>query len=278
MPTEKRINFGIKKSFMRKIIPVVVVLSILISCTNKFLQHSSLPENQDHLLLSVLWFQRSAEMQAMFYQGYNIARSSLAEKLNNSDNTKPKAVVLDIDETILNNSPFEAFQVINNVSYSDDLWNKWVNKTSAGPLPGALEFTRFAESKSLEVFYITNRESPIAYFPTLKNLNDKGFPFADSLHIIFKTSSSSKEDRRKTISTNYEILLLIGDNLADFDVVFDKRGEYLGFEAVKENINKFGERFIILPNPMYGPWINAATGSQQGETMREKILKALKAF
>jgi 5'-nucleotidase (lipoprotein e(P4) family) len=93
-----------------------------------------------------------------------------------------------------------------------------------------------------------------------------------------KTDMSSKETRRRTIAGKYNILMLIGDNLADFDAVFDRREEDLGFDAVDQNREKFGTEFIILPNPMYGPWINAAIKNQPGATTREKVLNALKGF
>jgi 5'-nucleotidase (lipoprotein e(P4) family) len=235
-------------------------------------------ENQDPLILSVLWFQKSPEMQAMYYQCYNNATKSLTEKLMNPENRKPKAVVMDIDETILDNSPVEAYQIINNVPYTDSLWNSWTDKAIAEPLPGALQFILFAKSQGVQVFYVTNRSRSTAYGSTLKNLRDQGFPFADSLHLVLKTTTSSKEERRQIIASEYEILLFVGDNIGDFDAVFDNREGDLVLNAVKQAENKFGDSFIILPNPMYGPWINAALKEQAGESVREKLVKSLKSF
>jgi 5'-nucleotidase (lipoprotein e(P4) family) len=217
---------------MRRIIYLFLILPLFSSCDNKSMTISNLPENQDQLILSVLWFQKSPEMQAMFYQCYNNATKSLTDMLKKSVDKRPKAVVMDIDETILDNSPVEAYQVLKNVIFSDSVWNRWTDKAVAEPLPGALEFILFAESQGVDVFYVTNRSSATAYNSTLSNLKDKGFPFADSLHLILKTSSSSKEERRQAIASRYEILLFIGDNLGDFDSVFESRGEDLGFAAV----------------------------------------------
>lgn len=263
---------------MRKTIFLIFLLQILISCKVKNTVTSSSENNQDQLLLAVLWYQQSAEMQALYYQGYNIAKLSLEKKLAKSSNTKPQAVILDIDETVLDNSPVEAFQIKNNVIFSDSLWLTWVKKGSAEPLPGALDFIRFAESKGVEVFYVTNRKSPFEFEPTIMNLREKGFPYADSLHVVMKKDISSKEFRRKAIAEKYDILLLIGDNLADFDAVFENRNDSLGFEAVRNNKDEFGNRFIILPDPMYGPWIDAAVRSAPGKTVKDKILQTLRSF
>ena len=263
---------------MRNVLIAVFVLSAFISCKDKSEILTSREENQDPLLLSVLWYQRSAEMQALYYQGYNIAKSALREKTGKSDNKKPKTVIMDIDETVLDNSPVEAYQVIENVPFSDSLWNRWVSLCSAEPLPGALDFTKFAESKGAEVFYVSNRTLSDSFEYTIKNLKSKGFPFADSIHVVLKTDLSSKEIRRMAIAEKYDIILLMGDNLADLDVVFEKRGDDLGFGAVNNNIKEFGTRFILFPNPMYGPWLNAAIKDITGNSNREKLMKSIISF
>jgi 5'-nucleotidase (lipoprotein e(P4) family) len=200
------------------------------------------------------------------------------EKTGKSVNKKPKAVIMDIDETVLDNSPVEAYQVINNVPFSDTLWNRWVSLCSAEPLPGALNFTRFAESKGVEIFYVSNRSAANSLGASIRNLAIKGFPFADSIHVVLKTDVSSKEKRRLAIAGKYDILLLMGDNLADLDTAFEKRGDDLGFGAVAGRFNEFGTRFIVFPNSMYGPWLNAAIKDITGNSNREKLMKSLISF
>jgi 5'-nucleotidase (lipoprotein e(P4) family) len=263
---------------MKKIATLIILSVLIISCSVTKPAEVSSTENQDQLLLSVLWFQKSAEMKALFYQGYNIAEKSLLEKIKSRSGQKPGAVIMDIDETILDNSPSEVFLIINNVPYSDQLWKKWVGNSTAEACPGALDFVNSARQNGIEIFYVTNRQQKDELQPTILNLNKLGFPYADTLHIVMKTDISSKEARRKTIAEKYDILMLIGDNLADFDSVFDNRGTDLGFGPVIQNKEKFGTEFIILPNPMYGPWINAAIQDKQGATTREKILNALNGF
>jgi 5'-nucleotidase (lipoprotein e(P4) family) len=263
---------------MKKNIVLTVIILLLFSCDKKQPVYNSSSENQDPLLLSVLWFQRSGEMKALYYQGYNIAKKSLTEKLRNNESVKLKAVIMDIDETVLDNSPLEAYQAINNVPFSDHLWKKWVYEAEAKPCPGALEFTQFAESLNVEVFYISNREIPDEFNPTLQNLINLGFPFADSIHLVLKDGAGSKESRRQSIAEKYDILILIGDNLADFDAVFDNREDDPCFNAVKSREKSFGSDYIILPNPMYGPWINAAIKETKGKNTKEKIIKSLTSF
>jgi 5'-nucleotidase (lipoprotein e(P4) family) len=277
MRFESRQSLNINYIKMNRLLALVIIVPFIYSC-NKMEKSNFQEENQDPLILPVLWFQKSGEMKALYYQGYNIAKISLTEKLVKQKNTRPNAIVMDIDETVLDNSPVEAYQVIKNLPFSDSLWKRWVKKGIAEPCPGALEFTKFADSLKVDVFYVSNRDMPEEFTPTLRNLRLLGFPFADSVHLILKTDDSSKETRRKTLAEKYNILLLIGDNLADFNVIFDKRGNDFGFNAVKSNANKFGTDYIVLPNPMYGPWINTATSVQQGATLKEKILKALKSF
>ena len=263
---------------MKKIIFLLFIVPVVFACGNKRLTEAPIANSQDQLLLSVVWYQKSPEMMAMYYQCYNNATKSLTEKLQKTDKLRPKAVVMDIDETILDNSLVEARQIINNEPYSDSLWKLWTDASIATALPGAREFTLFAQKQGVEIFYITNRSRETAFNSTISNLLKMGFPFADSTHLITKTTTSSKEERRKKVASDYEILLFIGDNMGDFDAVFDDRTTDLGFGAVKQNIEKFGDSYIILPNPMYGPWINAAANTQTGESQREKLVKSLNSF
>lgn len=267
----------LKRIRMKKLLLFTIII-ILLCCCNEKPNKNAIQENQDKMILSVLWYQKSGEMKALYYQGYNIAKTSLLDKLGKTKSSRPGAVIMDIDETLLDNSPVEALQIINNMPFSDSLWIRWVKKCKAEPCPGALDFTKFADSLNVEVFYVTNRELPDELAPTIQNMKLLGFPYADTTHLVLKSDNSSKEPRRKTLAENYNILMLIGDNLADFNVIFDKRENDPGSDAVKQNSGKFGTDYIILPNPMYGPWINAAISNQPGITEKEKILNALKSF
>lgn len=241
------------------------ILFILGSCNT---QNPENQNTQDHLIMSVLWYQKSAEMKAMYYQCFNWAKIKV--DIKSADQTDlPKAVVVDIDETMLDNSPFETNCIRTGIGYTKETWSEWTSKISAKALPGALEFSKYAQSKGVEVFYISNR-SVDEFDVTLKNLQQEGFAFADSSHLLLKTTTSSKKARRAIVKENYEIILLIGDNLGDFSEIFEDRSTNYGFQTVEENKDKFGDLFIMLPNPMYGSWENAVFEYQKGLSDQEK--------
>jgi len=234
-------------------------------------------DDQDHLILATLWFRKSAEMRALFYQCFRSAEIALAENLAWAGRTKPAAVVLDIDETLLDNSPFQGWQVLEKKEFNDDDWYRWVELAQAKPLPGAVEFTRYADSLGVEVFYVSNRTVQ-EMGATIENMADWGFVNADSTHMLLKETTSSKVERRALIEKDYEILLLVGDNLADHSGIYEKRGSDNGFAAVDADRRLFGTRYIVLPNPMYGNWLNDLLRTAPGDTEHEKLLNMLEGF
>lgn len=255
-----------------------IIILVLSSCSHQLSKTCNQQKdykNNEYLLQSVMWFQHSGEMRALYYQAYNIAKYSLNNYLEQSKSLTKKAVIVDIDETILDNSPFEAQMLLTDSIYSDGNWKHWVDKSIADTLPGALNFLNYAKSKGVEVFYISNR-AVLEVEPTLKNLKKFDFPFADEDHLLFKSDkSSSKEIRRKKIAQDYDIALLCGDNLGDFSAVFDNRIENQLNDSVDVHWADFGKRFIVLPNPMYGSWENQIYPNKKLNTFqRDSISRA----
>lgn len=202
---------------------------------------------------AVLWQQTSGEYRALAFQAYNFARLSLKEALWEQANSKPNCVIVDADETVLDNSVFQGHEIKKGVSFELTDWTKWTAMAAADTVPGALAFLKFAASKNVEVFYVTNRDQA-DYEGTLKNLQKFGFPNADATHLLVKTiASSDKEPRRQKILERYNVLLLCGDNLSDFSNVFYREGKDTKQE-VDALQHLFGTKFIVLPNPMYGDW------------------------
>lgn len=233
---------------------ILIVLFLAFTTSLSFGQQSKTSQNgNNHLLMATAWYQKSAEMRAIYYQTYYLAKLALETKLSKHDSRPHPAVVLDIDETVLDNSPFEVNCITTGQSYTPDFWKSWTNQASAKALPGAIDFLRFACDRGCEIFYISNRTKEELEM-TIKNMSMLEFPFADEQHILLRTETSDKTERRKTVDGKFSVILLIGDNLSDFDAVFDKRGPDFGFALVDSLNWRFGTDFIILPNPMYGDW------------------------
>ncbi len=246
----------------------IILLVIALLALNTVNAQTKPQKNNDHLIMAVLYQQQAAECKALYYQAFNLAKMMLDQDLANKKRKGKRAVVFDIDETILDNSPFEAAMITRYAAYPAD-WYIWTSLAKAKALPGAAEFLNYAASKGVAVFYITNRtESETAV--TLKNLKDQNFPMADTMHLIPKKNESSKENRRLKIMEKYRIVLLAGDNLADFSAVFDNTSLETRNAKTTELRNEFGKRFIVLPNTMYGDWENAMYNLYKTDTTLDK--------
>lgn len=255
---------------MRKIIFTLIILgSILSACCDRCKTEACQQNPNEHLVMSTLWYQRASECRALYYQAFNVAKLSLDQQLANSDNSKPKAVVVDIDETVLDNSPFETNSIRTGKSFTPALWDEWVNMAKAQATPGALEFLKYAESKGVETFYISNR-SVSATAKTLENLQNLGFPYADEKHILLKEKTSIKTARRKIVSSTHDILIFAGDNIGDFDEFFEDRSTNYGFDKLDSQKELFGKKYIVLPNPMYGSWEKQVLKSDKKLSPQEK--------
>jgi 5'-nucleotidase (lipoprotein e(P4) family) len=202
-------------------------------------------------LFSSMFQQRAAEYRALCIQGYNVARMRIDTYIAQS--SKPKAIITDIDETILDNSPYAVHQAYNGSEYTAPTWYEWTDKSAADTMPGAAAFLHYAASKNIEIIYITNREDR-ERASTLKNLQNFNLPNADEKHLYTKSTTSSKEARRQTVLQQYEIVLLMGDNLADLHVLFDKKTETERKNNVDALSAEFGKKLIIFPNVNYGDW------------------------
>ncbi|WP_336704676.1 5'-nucleotidase, lipoprotein e(P4) family [Chryseobacterium indologenes] len=207
---------------------------------------------RDGKIYAAFYQQRAAEYEALCLQAYNIATLRLDEALSQKSD-KPLAIVSDIDETFLDNSYYAVERSKMGKNYDQKTWEEWTAKGIATPLTGSQKFYQYAASKGIQVFYVTNRVEQERE-GTLKNLKKYNFPIQSDANLILRSKESSKETRRKDIAKNYNIVLLLGDNLADFSDIFDKKSETDRSSAVKNSANDFGKKFIIIPNVGYGDW------------------------
>jgi 5'-nucleotidase (lipoprotein e(P4) family) len=186
-----------------------------------------------------------------------------------------RAIVVDADETVLDNSRYQATLQKNRQSYDARTWTEWVKRAEAEAIPGAVEFLRYAASRGVRVFYITNRNLAEKE-ATAANLKKLGFPDVSDQTLLVRTDAktSSKEERRRGVGANYRIVLLMGDNLNDFAEIFDQSRTVADrLAAVERNKSQFGKRFIVLPNVMYGDWESAIYDYNFRLTEEEKAAK-----
>jgi 5'-nucleotidase (lipoprotein e(P4) family) len=234
-------------------ISLLTALALVIACSPVRDTPKAVP--QQYTLGATLWFQTSAEARALCYQAYHLAQLQLDRALRDLPRGAKGAVVLDIDETVLDNSPHQAKLLQTGESYPA-YWDEWVQRAEARALPGAAEFLRYAHSRGVALFYVSNRNAG-SLNATLTNLRAAGFPQADSAHVLLRGTASTKEPRRQEIGNTHRILLLVGDNLADFSDVFERATVEERAAAVDRLRSEFGSRFILLPNPIYGDWDRA---------------------
>lgn len=224
---------------------------------------------------AVIYQNSSAEVHRLYQQGYELARIRLDANLARP-HTKPPAVIVDIDETVLDNSPNNATDAVSGRTFTPSEWKKWTALARAKALPGAVEFLNYAVSKGCEVYYISNREMD-EEAATIKNLQDTGFPMADAAHVVPMEGTSDKTARRAEVAKSHYIALLVGDQLTDFDESFKARSVDHGkphVDALRDTLERY---FIMLPNPMYGTWLNSVAGKSDSLklTNKEHFLKTV---
>lgn len=225
-------------------------------------------------IYTAFYQQKAAEYNALCLQSYSLAKTALDEALSKSP-ANP-AIISDIDETILDNSAYAVKRALEGKEYTLETWQDWTSKSLADTLAGALAFFRYAKEKGVEVFYITNREESERE-GTARNLQKYGFPEPDQNHLLLKAGTSSKEARRQSVAANHTILLLLGDNLADFSADFDKKQMMERQANTMKAASQFGSRYIILPNPFYGDWEGSAFKYNYSLTPQQKdsVIKSL---
>lgn len=228
--------------------------------------------------MSVLWYQKAAETKALYLQGYNVATDHLKEILK-TPSDKPYSIVLDLDETVLDNSPYQVQNVKDGTAFNPKDWDVWVKKAAAKAVPGAKDFLQYADQNGVQIYYISDRTTS-QVDDTIKNLEKEGIPVQGRDHLMFlEEGVKSKEGRRQAVQEKTNLVLLFGDNLVDF-ADFSKTSEADRDKKLEELQKEFGEKFIIFPNPMYGSWESAvyAGNKLDAKGQVEERQKALQGF
>lgn len=256
---------------------VTILLAALLTGCVGVRYSANTPAPADHMALlsqqgadAVLWQNTSAEAYWLYQQSYDYATWKLETRLQDIDAEKqmvdsaewdrrPLAVVVDIDETVLDNSPYQVNAVRRGRTFDQADWKEWTDKAIAKASPGALQFLQQAQYWGCEVFYITNRDVR-EKASTLKNLGELGFPFADEAHLLLMEGTSDKTERRARVAAAHQVVLLVGDQLRDFDERFKDRTVNYGRDVLDAMSDSLSQYFILLPNPMYGTFRDAIQG------------------
>lgn len=236
---------------------LVLLVTLLSGCEN--VTHAPVPHE---MLNATLWQQSSAEYEGVALQLYQLARGNLDQALvdsqwnaipgqSDSHRDLPPAIILDLDETVLDNSGYEVRIIKRLGQYSPESFADWCHEEKAAAVPGVTGFLEHAADRGVAVFYYSARKEALRDCTT-SNLNALQLPFADASHLLLN-DGRSKADYRAMIARDYRILLLLGDNLEDF--VDGSRNAPPARRGLAKNYAKhWGREWILFPNPIYGHW------------------------
>lgn len=269
---------------MKKFFPVLLLAVSLLSFqvvsdsqgVNKKIKKPS-DSPMHYMQLAVAWYQTAAETRAMCYQAFNTARMSLDLTLQIAPADKPLAIIFDIDETLLDNSPYQAACIQTGISYPT-YWKEWIQTAQAEPVPGAVEFVQYADERGVDVFYVSNRKM-YNLDATIENMNKYNFPQVEKSHIMLRETTSNKTPRREKIAETHNIIMFVGDNLGDFNEEASKKSIEERFAVADKYQNQYGRTYIILPNPMYGDWEGAmykfdySLSPEEKDELRNEVMK-----
>lgn len=256
----------------KKILSIFAISVALFSCTTvstdpklNMLTDEQLEAREN--TNGVFWYQTSVEAKALYLQGYKLATKNLTELLK-KPHTKPYAIVLDLDETVMDNSPYQVQNIRDGVGFSPKTWDEWVYKEDAKVVPGAAEFLQFADKNKVQIYYVSNR-SKNHYDATIRNLKKYGVPIQSKEHLLFD-DKGSKVQRMAEVAKHGEIVMLFGDNFTDFGEL-SKKSLDVRNKQLEELKDKFGDKFIIFPNPMYGSFDRALFKQVNAKTAKDKM-------
>ena len=222
--------------------------------------------------MGLLWMRTSAEYRALAYQGYNVAMNAVKMAVTDpSHQRKPLAIVLDADETVVDNTKLMGESIVNgNGRFDAPWWRQAVHQGKSQAMPGAVEFLNEVHKQGVEIFYVSNRYAPVNYDATVQNFKALGFPSVDKDHVLLFEKDSDKQPRFDMIAKKYYVVVYMGDNAGDFPI--GTKGKTLAernaiIDAHKED---FGTTFVVFPNPAYGSWVSALAKGYQNLSPEEQ--------
>jgi len=232
--------------------------------------HAEATVEADNILsAAVAWRVTAAERTMLYRQAFNIARDRLDAVLRGTGQqrrgAKPLAFISDVDDTVLSSDTYWARLIgAGKQAFDDAMWDEWVRENGPTPTPGAVEFTRYAESRGVEVFYVSQRDQgQDTQQLGVANLQHAGLAFADDEHAVFQRESSNKEAAQQAIAEEYEVVAYLGDNLNDFRRRYYVKSVVERRTLANEDAEHFGRDFILFPNNTDGHWVRAIFGESE---------------
>ena len=222
-------------------------------------------------VMALNWMQQAGEYRALAYQAFNVAQIAF-DSVKVVDGKK-KAVIVDLDETMIDNSAEGANRVLTKEGYSKEGWAVWCSEERAKAIPGAVDFANYVTTQGGKIFYVSNRNKS-EYQHTVNNLQKLGFPAVDETSVFLKDKESQKTSRfEEAEKQGYTVVLFIGDNLDDFDFTGETYHQFNNERraVVDKNKTAFGIKYILLPNPIYGHWEGGLGKDYFKSTPEEKL-------
>jgi 5'-nucleotidase (lipoprotein e(P4) family) len=282
---------------------VTVAAALSTGCTTQPPQPTASEVRRDthERLNGLLWVQTSAEFQVLSKTAYSDASKRLRELIADikkgrypasaaieqpgSNTAKlPPAVIVDVDETVLDNSPMSGRLISDRTGYDATTWSNWVDRVAADFMPGAREFLDLAESEGVTVFFVTNRteDEEKETIEDLKPLvvSDETFLASGETGSGETTPwSSEKASRRAFIAKTHWVIAMIGDDLGDFIPAIRTMPAADRVVEANKHLDRFNRQWFLLPNPTYGSWEAVLYNRQDPEDkqLADKMSK-VKAF
>ena len=262
---------------------------IAVFCAYLVIEPGAASDSKNPKLDATLWMQVSAEAKACALQTFGSASALLESAMaapfwsacleqgaTRGIHLMPCPIIVDVDETVLDNSPYQARCVLDGASYAPDTWAQWVKECKAAAIPGAVTFLQNAASHGVTIFYLTNRSSELEE-ATRNNLLQAGFPLATDIDCVLTRNekpdwTSDKTSRRRLVAATHRVLFLVGDDLGDF-LPKAQRTPAQRRDATRQFASWWGKKWFMLPNPSYGSWERSLLKSASSKDLSPADLK-----
>jgi acid phosphatase len=243
-------------------------------------------------LNATLWMQSSAEYRAIVREIYNTAARTLdaaladpswtaADEQTAPANTLPPAIVLDLDETALDTSAFQARMIKTSKPFTEPRWHDFALEGSSLAIPEAVDFLNIAQKRNVAIFYVTNRVKTEKE-ALLRNLRALGFPNVSEESVLLRGErpeweTGDKSPRRAFIAQRYRVMMLLGDDLNDFAPAAGKSLQERS-DIVRAHTDWLGTRWFVIPNPSYGSWQRASIYGQAKTDLCGEMQQAIQTL